>query len=76
MALVKLPVHVFGGLLVLEVGTTDDGAALDLSTCPFALPFRWPLDAFLGFFTRPLAWAAMVAVTCAYIACAWVGCWR
>jgi hypothetical protein len=45
----------------------------NLSTWPFAWPFTWPLRlplrapleaAFLGFFARPLAWAAIFAAEC------------
>jgi hypothetical protein len=61
--LVTAPVMVFLGFREDRATAPDDCV---LSTWPFMCPLRLPLSVpleadFLGFFARPLAWAAMFA---------------
>jgi hypothetical protein len=72
--LVAAPVMVLLGFLwpVGRVVVLND---CDLSAWPFRWPLVWPLRApldadFLGFFARPLAWAAIVVVECQPVAAA------
>ena len=63
--LVTAPVMVFLGFRWPEdrvTGPEDCVLSAWPFMCPLRLPLRVPLDAaFLGFFARPLAWAAMFA---------------